>query len=68
MKEPIKYKSRSRRKAEYSTEGTALLEKFQASNRGRLGQEINNIIAGGPKRGHGRGKARDAGPPKKRAA
>ena len=68
MKEPIKYKGKSRRKAEYSREGTAVLEGFRSANRGKAGAEINPIITGGPKRGHGRGKARDAGPSKKRAA
>ena len=68
MKEPIKYKSRSRRKAEYSNEGMALLEEFENENRGRLGEEISPIITGALKRGHGRGKARDAGPSRKRAA
>jgi len=68
MKEPIKYKARSRRKAEYSNAGMALLEEFESENRGRLGEEINPIIPGAMKRGHGRGKARDAGPSKSRAA
>ena len=67
-KELAKFKSKSRRKAEYSNEGMALLKDFEKSNRGRFGQEIDSIITGGPKRGHGRGKARDAGPSKKRAA
>jgi hypothetical protein len=67
-KELAKFKSKSRRKAEYSNEGMALLKEFEKSNRGRLGQEIDSIITGGSKRGHGRGKARDAGPSKKRAA
>jgi len=68
MKEPIKYKSKSRRKAEQSNEGMAQLKAFHAANRGRFGEEINPIILGGRKRGHGRGKASDAGPSKKRAA
>jgi hypothetical protein len=67
-KELAKFKSKSRRKAEYSRQGMAMAEEFQKSNRGRVGLEINSIIIGGPKRGHGRGKARDAGPSKKRAA
>jgi hypothetical protein len=65
-KELAKFKSKSKRKAEYSKEGMAVLDEFQRSNRGREGLEINAITAGGPKRGHGRGKARDAGPSKKR--
>jgi hypothetical protein len=68
MKEPIKYKSKSRRKAEYWPAGMAMLKQFEAANRGKLGEEVNPIITGAPKRGHGRGKARDAGPSKKRAA
>jgi hypothetical protein len=68
MKEPVKYKSKSRRKAEQSVEGMALLKEFHARNRGRFGEEINPIIVGARKRGHGRGKASDAGPSKKRAA
>jgi len=67
-KELAKFKSKSRKKPEYSKAGTVLLEDFQQSNRGRQGEEINSIIIGGPKRGHGRGKARDAGPSKKRRA
>jgi len=67
-KELAKFKSKSKRKPEYSKEGMAVLENFQRSNRGQVGQEINSIIIGGPKRGHGRGKARDAGPSKKRRA
>jgi hypothetical protein len=68
-KELAKFKSKpKRRKAEYSVEGMALLKEFERSNRGRAGLEINPITTGGPKRGHGRGKARDAGPSKKRAA
>jgi hypothetical protein len=64
-KEPAKFKSRSKRKPEYSKAGTVLLENFQRSNRGKTGEKIDNIIVGGPKRGHGRGKASDAGPSKK---
>jgi hypothetical protein len=67
-KERAKMKNKSKRKPEYSKAGTVLLEDFQRSNRGRTGEEINNIIMGGPKRGHGRGKASDAGPSKKRRA
>ena len=67
-KEPSKYKSKSKRKAEYSSQGMALLEELRRSNRGRAGEEINQIIIGGPKRGHGRGKASDAGPSKKKRA
>jgi len=63
-KELTKYKTKSKRKAEYSAAGMALNESFQRSNRGRKGEEINNIILGGRKRGHGRGKASDAGPSK----
>ena len=68
MKEPIKYKSKSRRKPEYSPAGMAMQKAFEAANRGRLGEEISPIITGASKRGHGRGKARDAGPSRKRAA
>jgi hypothetical protein len=65
-KEPVKYKSKSRRKPEYTKEGMVLLEKFEASNKGKFGQELNAITSGARKRGHGRGKARDAGPSRKR--
>ena len=68
LKELTKFKSKSRRKPEYTKEGMAVLEDFQRSNRGSTGLEINNIIVGGPKRGHGRGKASDAGPSRKRRA
>jgi hypothetical protein len=67
-KEPIKYTSKNRRKPEYTKEGMAQLQKFQRENQGEAGMEINNVITGGPKRGHGRGKASDAGPSKKRKA
>ena len=67
-KERAKFKNKSKRKPEYSKAGMALLEGFERSNRGRAGEEINNVIMGGPKRGHGRGKASDAGPSKKRRA
>jgi len=67
-KERAKFKSKSKRTAEYSKAGMTLLEDFRRSNRGRTGAEIDNIIMGGPKRGHGRGKASDAGPSKKRRA
>jgi hypothetical protein len=65
-KELAKFKNKSKRKAEYSKQGMALLEDFQRSNRGRTGEEINPIITGGPKRGYGRGKASDAGPSRKK--
>ena len=64
-KEPAKYKSKSKRKPEYSKAGMVQLEEFQRANRGKKGQEIDNVILGGRKRGHGRGKASDAGPSKK---
>jgi len=67
-KEPIKYTSKNRRKPEYSKEGMAQLKEFQRENKGAVGMVINNVITGGPKRGHGRGKASDAGPSKKRRA
>jgi len=67
-KELAKFKGKSKRKAEYSKEGMAVLEDFQRTTRGKAGAEIDSIIIGGPKRGHGRGKARDAGPSRKRAA
>ena len=67
-KELTKFKSKSKRKPEYTKEGMAVLETFQQSNRGKRGLEIDNIITGGPKRGHGRGKASDAGPSRKRRA
>jgi hypothetical protein len=68
-KEPVKFRSKQRhRKPEYSVEGMAVLQEFRKSNQGRLGQEIDPIIMGARKRGHGRGKASDAGPSKKRAA
>ena len=68
MKEPIKYKSKPRTKAEYTKEGITTLEQFRRTNKGRFGEEINPILIGGRKRGHGRGKASDAGPSRKRAA
>jgi len=65
-KEITKFKYKSRRKAESTKEGMARLNKFQQENRGRVGMTIDNVITGGPKRGHGRGKASDAGPSRKR--
>jgi hypothetical protein len=65
-KELAKYEGKSKRKPEYSKEGMVILEEFRRSNRGQFGLEVNSITIGGPKRGHGRGKARDAGPSKKR--
>ena len=67
-KELAKFKSKSKRKAEYSVEGMAVLEEFRRSNRGRTAQDVNPVLTGGPKRGYGRGKARDAGPSKRRRA
>jgi hypothetical protein len=67
-KETIKFTSKNRRKAEYTIEGMAQLEEFQRENRGQLSLSPNNVILGGRKRGHGRGKASDAGPSKKRKA
>ena len=67
-KELTKYKYKSRRHAESTMEGTAQLEKFQQENKGKVGMPIDNVIVGGPKRGHGRGKASDAGPSRKRKA
>jgi hypothetical protein len=64
-KDPAKFKSKSKLKPEYSKEGMVLQENFEKSNRGKKGLEIDNVITGGPKRGHGRGKASDAGPSKK---
>jgi hypothetical protein len=65
-KEIIKFKSKSRRKPEYSREGMAQLEEFQRENKGQSGLPVNNVIMGGRKRGHGRGKASDTGPSRKR--
>jgi hypothetical protein len=65
MKEQAKLIGKTRRKAEYSKEGMTVLERWKASNRGKAGEEINPITANGAKRGFGRGKARDAGPPRK---
>ena len=67
-KEPIKFKYKNRRKSEYTKEGMVQLEKFHRQNRGEFGLEVDNVILGLKKRGHGRGKARDAGPSKKKAA
>jgi hypothetical protein len=67
-KELTKYHYKSRRKAEYTMEGNAQLEKFQQENKGKIAMPIDNVIAGGRKRGHGRGKASDAGPSRKRRA
>lgn len=63
-----KSKYKPRRKAEYSPAGMALAKEFEQQNKGKAGLTINNVITGGPKRGHGRGKASDAGPSKKRKA
>ncbi len=63
-----KFKFKPRRKAEYTNAGMAQLKDFERQNQGVTGMPINNVIAGGPKRGHGRGKASDAGPSKKRKA
>lgn len=65
-KEIIKFKSKNRRKPEYTREGMALLEEFRLQNKGQRGMTIDNLILGGKKRGHGRGKASDAGPSRKR--
>jgi hypothetical protein len=65
-KEIIKFKSKSRRKAEYTREGMAQEDAFKQENKGHVGMPINNVIMGGKKRGHGRGKASDAGPSRKR--
>jgi hypothetical protein len=67
-KELTKFKSKSRRKPEYSREGMALQREFEQENKGRPGLPIDNVIMGGRKRGHGRGKASDAGPSRKRKA
>jgi hypothetical protein len=64
-KELSKYKYKPRRKAEYSNAAIAALEEFRKGNQGKNGMPIDNVIAGGAKRGHGRGKASDAGPSKK---
>jgi hypothetical protein len=61
-----KYKPHS--KAEYSPAGIAQAKELERQNKGKIGLEIDNVLAGGPKRGHGRGKASDAGPSKKRTA
>ncbi len=65
-KEIIKFKSKTRRKPEYTREGMAQLKEFERENKGQAGLPINNVIMGGKKRGHGRGKASDAGPSRKR--
>jgi hypothetical protein len=65
-KEITKFKFKTRRKAESTMEGMAGLKKLRQENKGRIGLTIDNVITGGPKRGHGRGKASDAGPSKKR--
>jgi hypothetical protein len=67
-KELAKYKTKSKRKAEYTKEGMAVLKNNEKANQGRSGEPINPVIMGARKRGHGRGKASDAGPSKKRAA
>ena len=65
-KEIIKFKSKNRRKPEYTREGMAQQKDFEQENKGHFGMPIDNIIMGGKKRGHGRGKASDAGPSRKR--
>ena len=65
-KEITKFKNKTRRKAETTMEGMARLNKLRQENKGRIGLTIDNVITGRPKRGHGRGKASDAGPSKKR--
>jgi hypothetical protein len=67
-KEPIKFKYKNRRKPEYTKEGMVQLEKFHQENQGRFGLEVDPVILGLRKRGYGRGKARDAGPTKKKTA
>jgi hypothetical protein len=67
-KELAKYKTKSKRKPEYTKEGMAILEKTGKANQGRIGEPVNPVITGARKRGHGRGKASDAGPSKRRAA
>jgi hypothetical protein len=67
-KEIIKYKSKNRTKAGYTREGMAQDEALREENRGQGGLTIDNVIMGGRKRGHGRGKASDAGPPRKKKA
>jgi len=65
-KEISKFKYKNRRKAEYTVEGMAQLRHFQKENESSPGLIADNVIAGGRKRGHGRGKASDAGPSKTR--
>jgi hypothetical protein len=67
-KEITKFNSKNRRKAEYTKEGMAQQEEFRRENKGSAGMPIDNVIMGGRKRGHGRGKASDAGPSRKRKA
>lgn len=67
-KDITKFRRKTRRKPEYTKEGMAQQEEFERANRGNVGMEIDPVITGGPKRGHGRGKASDAGPPRKRKA
>lgn len=67
-KELIKFKYRNRRKPEYTKEGMIQQEKFQRQHQGRSGLDVNDVILGSKKRGHGRGKAGDAGPSKRKAA
>jgi hypothetical protein len=64
-KEPIKVKYKNRRKPEYTKEGMVQLENFQRQNQGKFGLDADAVILGLKKRGHGRGKARDAGPAKR---
>jgi hypothetical protein len=67
-KDITKFKTKTRRKPEYTKEGMAQLDAFRRENRGQAGLPVNNVITGGKKRGHGRGKAPDAGPSRKRKA
>jgi hypothetical protein len=67
-----KFKYQPKRKAEYTPAGMAQLKELEQQNKGKKGlevdPEVDTVITGGPKRGHGRGKASDAGPSKKRTA
>jgi hypothetical protein len=67
-KEAIKFKYKNRRKPEYTKEGMVQLEIFQRQNQGTIGPEADAVLLGLKKRGHGRGKARDAGPAKRKSA
>jgi hypothetical protein len=66
-KEPIKYKYKTRRKPESTKEGMALQEQLDRENQTTPALEVDNVLTGGKKRGHGRGKASDAGPSRKAA-